>query len=257
MSTAGDALGYEVIGDDELPVVAMLHGMLSSNRQWAPNLDALSRHFRLVLIETWGHGRSPTPSQDDAYRVEGLIAAIDDVRRAVGADTWSLIGYSHGGALALQYALRAPERTDGVVFTNSRASMGTGTRQEAERNAEAILRPGAIADLPFHPKNATRLPAALHEALVDAADSVSVQAVSGLMRHAWQLSVRSRLGELAVPVTLVNGRFERAFQPAAAEIRRTAPDIRVVDVDAGHAVNMQAVQDFNEIAVEALRGGAS
>jgi 2-succinyl-6-hydroxy-2,4-cyclohexadiene-1-carboxylate synthase len=253
--TDGDALSYEAIGDPELPVVAMLHGMLSSNRQWAPNIDPLSRHFRLVLIETWGHGKSPTPTDPNAYHVDGIIDAVDVVRRAVGAETWSLIGYSHGGAVALQYALRRPEHTDRVVFTNSRASMAIGAPQEGIRNASRILRPGAIQNLPFHPKNATRLPKDLHGALVDAADGVSVEAVSGLMRNAWQLSARSRLAELEVPVTLINGRFERSFQPAVDEIRRIAPQIDVFDVEAGHAVNMQAVDAFNEIAIRAL--GAS
>lgn len=248
-----EALSYEVIGDPDRPTVGLLHGMLSSNQQWAPNVDALSRHFQLVLIETWGHGRSPTPANPNAFELDGIIGAVDDIRREIGTASWSLIGYSHGGAVALQYALRWPQRTTSVVFTNSRASMATGTREENERNAASVLRPGAIGELPFHPKNATRLPTQLHDALVDAANGVSVEAVSGLMRNAWQLSARSRLAELAVPVTLINGRFERSFQPAAEAIRRIAPQIDVFDVDAGHAVNMQAVDAFNEIAIRALR----
>lgn len=248
-----EVLSFEVAGEDDRPTVALLHGMLSSNQQWSPNIEALSRHFRLVLIETWGHGKSPTPSDPATYEADGIIGAVDAVRREVGAQKWSLIGYSHGGAVALQYALRRPERTDGVVFTNSRASMASGTPAEGAHRAAEILRPGAIQELPFHPKNATRLPKELHDELIRAADGVSVQAVSGLMRNAWQLSVRSRLADLAVPATLINGRFERAFQPVAEEIRRIAPQIDVVDVDAGHAVNMQAVDAFNAIVIRALR----
>lgn len=248
-----DRLSYEAVGDESRPTVAMLHGMLSSNRQWAPNIDALSRHFRLVLIESWGHGKSPTPADPSAFEVESFVDAIDEVRRDVGVEAWSLIGYSYGGALALQYGLRRPEQTTAVVFTNSRAAMSTASPQESEERAAGFLSGGNVRELPFHPIHAGRLPAEIRDALVEAADSTSIEAVSKMMRTNWQLSIRPRLSELTVPVTLINGRFERSFQPDADDIRSLAPQIDVIDVDAGHAVNMQAVDAFNEIATRALQ----
>lgn len=247
-----DRLNYEVIGSETLPTVALLHGMLSSNRQWAPNIDALSARFRLVPVELWGHGESPTPDDPDAFAIDGLIEALDEVRRETGSQTWSVIGYSYGGALALQYALRRPEHTSAVVFTNSRAAMATTTPDECEQNAAGFMKAASVRELPFHPIHAGRLPAEIRDELVDAADGTSAEAVGRLMRTSWQLSIRSRLAELTVPVTLVNGRHERAFQPDAEAIRRLAPQIDVFDVDAGHAVNMQAAEAFNEIAVRAL-----
>ncbi|WP_134321741.1 alpha/beta fold hydrolase [Cumulibacter soli] len=248
-----DALSYQVLGDPDRPTVALLHGMLSSSAQWAPNVEVLSKHFQLVMVEVWGHGDSPVPSREEAFDVDAMVDALDEVRRAVGVPRWSLIGYSYGGALALQYAVRRAQHTNAVVFTNSRASMAIPDAAECARNAANILQPGAIGRLPFHPKNASRLPRELHDSLIQAADGTAAEAVSGLMRTVWQLSMRERLDELTVPVTLINGRFERSFQPAAREIRQRAPHIAVHDVDAGHAVNMQAVDDFNAIVIRTLQ----
>ena len=52
------------------PYLLLVHGFLSSRAQWRPNLEGLRRFCRPVVVELWGHGRSPTPDDPEAYRVE-------------------------------------------------------------------------------------------------------------------------------------------------------------------------------------------
>lgn len=239
-------------GDPDLPPVALVHGMMSSGRQWQPNVDTLSRHFRLVVVDLWGHGSSPTPDDPSRYGADGLTAALDEVRTRLGIERWGLIGHSFGGAVALRYALGRPTTTRAVVFTNSRAAMSTTNPAAASEAAERITATRDPRTLPMHPVRARHIPAALHRQLILDADRTDMRALGHLIATAWQLSVRADLGRLALPTTLVNGRFERRFQPEAEVIRAVGPPVVVVDVDAGHSPNVEAADDFNHIAVRSL-----
>jgi len=48
------------------PHLLLVHGLLSSRAQWNANLEALSGCSRPVVVELFGHGRSPSP-EDAAY----------------------------------------------------------------------------------------------------------------------------------------------------------------------------------------------
>src|SRR5437870_13580594 len=56
------------------PYVLLVHGFLSSRTQWRLNLAALARVMRPVVVELWGHGRSPAPA-DPAPSIPKRISA--------------------------------------------------------------------------------------------------------------------------------------------------------------------------------------
>jgi 2-succinyl-6-hydroxy-2,4-cyclohexadiene-1-carboxylate synthase len=59
---------YYDIHDGTGPYVLMVHGFLSSRAQWRPNLAALACVTRPVVLELWGHARSPAPEELALYR---------------------------------------------------------------------------------------------------------------------------------------------------------------------------------------------
>ena len=61
------------------------------------------------------------------------------------------------------------------------------------------------------------------------------------------------LGRISVPTLLVNGTRETAFQPLRDLAARKIPGVEVVDLDGGHAVNLDRAPDFNA-AVTAFVG---
>ena len=46
-----DRLNYRTTGDPKRPALLLVHGFLSSNAQWQPNLDLLGERFFVVLAE--------------------------------------------------------------------------------------------------------------------------------------------------------------------------------------------------------------
>ena len=86
--------------------------MLSSRVQWTRNLPALTPSYRCVVIELWGHGRSPTPRDPALYSPASYAAQFEAIRAEVGADRWYVVGQSLGAALTLGYVLERPQSVD-------------------------------------------------------------------------------------------------------------------------------------------------
>ncbi|MFT3804415.1 MAG: alpha/beta hydrolase [Burkholderiaceae bacterium] len=253
-------LHHEIVdagtADDRRPYLFMIHGMLSDRRQWRLNLDAVSRHTRPVLIELWGHGDSPAPTDPACYTVANYMAQIDALRESLGADRIVLCGQSFGAALTLRYSVEHPDRVSAQIFTNTTSALMPPEAQRPEHEREALVRfiraegQMAIGTLPFHPRLARRLPPEVKEQLMAAAASVDTEAVAlALSVTGPQLTVYEEMPRIACPTLLVNGMREGAFQEARDLVEARLPGCRIVDVPtAGHAVNIEEPEAFNEAA---------
>ena len=235
------------------PYLLLIHGFLSSRAQWQPNLDALRQVCRPVLLELYGHGRSPAPAGGECYEPGAYARAIDTIRGQLGVPDWFVCGYSLGAAISLRYALEFPDRVRGHVFTNSASAFAepaevAAWRANASESAARIRRGGlaAVERLAVHPKRARRLPPATHDALLADAALIDPAGIAGALE--WTLptaSVRTELADNSRPALLVCGRFERRFAPHRQFAEAAMPHLAIADVDSGHAVNMQAAEAFN------------
>ena len=227
-----------------------VHGFMSSNHQWDLNLPRLGAVLRTILVEQRGHGASLAPDDRDEYRPESVIAELEEIRERLGIERWFVIGHSMGGAVCVRYALEHPDCTRGLVFTNSRAVFGVeggdDERRRAERRSVRVEEGDDLRALPFHPIHARRFPDDLKARMVAAADAIRPHVIRHLGSVAGAWNSRVRLGELAVPVLLVNGRWEKAFQPWVPVARETIPDLRIVELDGGHSINIESPEGFDE-----------
>ena len=247
------------IHDGRGPFLLLVHGVLSGRSQWQPNLAALSRVARPVVVELWGHGRSPAPADDEAYRPDAYVAAFEEIRAELGADRWLVCGQSLGGALSLRYVLAHPGRVIAHVFTNSVSALGDAEWQATRRRsatalADAIAAGGreAIERMPIHPLRARRLPHAVHRALLADAALIDPAAIAKAFRHTIpESSVRDRVTENRVPTLLVCGEREQRFLPHRDFAVKTMPHLEVVNVPgAGHAVNLEGAAEFDTAVTE-------
>jgi len=245
-------LPYYEVHDGEGPYLLLVHGMLSSRAQWMLNLEALRRITRPVVIELWGHGRSPAPGDPALYHPDAYVAAFDRLRRALGVERWCLLGQSFGAGLTLRYALTHPERVIAQVFTNSNSALADAATVEGyRRNAQARAALAAegragLEKIPVHPAHARRLPAEVKRALVADAALHKPEAFALTFQHGSpHISVRERVAANRVPTLLVCGARERRFAPVRAFVEAEMPATEVVALEGGHGVNIQAAEAFN------------
>lgn len=95
----------------------LIHGLGSSGADWAFQVPALVAGHRLILPDLRGSGRSDKPI--GRYRIEGFAADLWDLLDAQAARRPHLLGFSLGGAVALEMALQRPAEVERLVLINS------------------------------------------------------------------------------------------------------------------------------------------
>lgn len=251
---------FEVHDGGHGPHLLMIHGFLSSRAQWRANLPALTAFCRPVLVELLGHGRSPSPTDEAAYKVASYISAFEAIRREVGAERWLVCGQSFGAGLAIQYVLDHPERVMGLVFTNSNSALsvpGDPARRATQEARAASIRAGgkqALWDMNIHPRNAKRFPEAIKAELLADAEMLEPE---GIIRSMFltspDLSLAHRLHDIQVPTVFVNGVWEKKFQPLRDQIAARIPGVVVKDFPGGHSINIEAADGFDQAVRELVQ----
>lgn len=112
----GVKMYYEVHGSGE-PVV-LLHGaFMTITNNWTGWIGELSKSRKVIAVEMQGHGRTADIPRDiTSENLADDVAALLDHLKIARAD---LIGYSMGGGVAMQCAIRHPDRVRKVVVISS------------------------------------------------------------------------------------------------------------------------------------------
>jgi pimeloyl-ACP methyl ester carboxylesterase len=94
------------------PVVVLLSGGPGDGSAYLrPFAAPLAAHFRCVLLDQRGTGRSRFPGEDGTtLHVDRLLDDLEALRRALGEERLALAGHSWGATLALLYGARYPHR---------------------------------------------------------------------------------------------------------------------------------------------------
>jgi 2-succinyl-6-hydroxy-2,4-cyclohexadiene-1-carboxylate synthase len=251
---------YEVL-DGTGPPILLVHGVLSSNRQWQPNLAALSKVGRPVLLELLGHGASPAPSDPEAYRPESYVEALEEIRRELRAESWYLVGYSLGARITFEYALRHPSRVLAHVVTNTLSGFSTPRWIQATKEVMSDIladvrqrgRP-AIEAMPIHPKNSSRLDPEMRDGLCrDLANSDPLGIALTATETALSPPLTEAMSGNQVPTLLTCGCLEERFLPRRDWAAENLPHLTVLDLDAAHAVNVEAADAWNAAVVSFFR----
>ena len=138
-SADGLDLYYEVYGSGD-PVV-LLHGGLGSIGMLLPLLTELAAERQVIALDLQGHGR--TADVDRPLRFEGMADDLATALDQLGFGPVDAIGYSLGGGVALQLAIRHPDRINRLIVisfpfrrsgrypevSDAIAQMGSGSAQ--------------------------------------------------------------------------------------------------------------------------------
>jgi pimeloyl-ACP methyl ester carboxylesterase len=147
----GVRINYTLEGpSDGIPLVG-LHGFTGSLQSWydAGYVERLADRFRLLLVDSRGHGDSDKPTRPEDYdnrtRVLDLVAVAHDA----GVERPHLWGYSLGGSITQSAAIYAPQRFRSLIIGGStpygaRDSVVSADFEEFWTNAKD--RPGADHD---------------------------------------------------------------------------------------------------------------
>jgi pimeloyl-ACP methyl ester carboxylesterase len=127
-------------GPENAPVVMLLHGLgATADLNWSAAISALGRDFRVVALDIRGHGDTTTSERFTLEDAADDVVALAD---ALSLDSFIVVGYSMGGAIAQLVGRRHAERVRGLVLCATRAAFRQTWR---ERVMFAALPPTRLA----------------------------------------------------------------------------------------------------------------
>lgn len=98
---------YEVYGKGK-PIV-LLHGSyMNIPLNWSHIIPLLSKDRKVIAMEMQGHGRTRDISREFSY--EGMADDVSGLLKHLKIDSADILGYSMGGGVAFQVAVRHPEQ---------------------------------------------------------------------------------------------------------------------------------------------------
>lgn len=125
-------------------VVVLIHGVGMNAAVWAPQIEALARHFDVIAYDTLGHGGSSLPARD--VQLEDYALQLRALLCALGVAKAALIGHSMGALIALEFALTHPEQASHVVAMNAVFRRTPEEKQAILGRAQQLDRAGDKVD---------------------------------------------------------------------------------------------------------------
>jgi pimeloyl-ACP methyl ester carboxylesterase len=224
----GIKLWYAVFGEGE-PVV-FLHGGLANANYWGLQIPAVAQHHRTIVMESRGHGRSTRDDRPYGYDLmaDDVVALLDFLK----IERAAIVGWSDGGILGLDLAIRHPGRVS-KVFAFAANTDPSGVIDGTEKNptfAAYIERAGhEYAKLSATPNG--------YNAFVDAISKMWATQPN------W---TAQQLGAIRTPVLVVDGDHDEAIKrPHTEQIAAQVPGAGLLILpDTSHFAFLQDPDQF-------------
>lgn len=115
VTTRAGMTHVNVTGAVESPPLLLIHGAQASSTQWYPNIEALSRHFRVYAPDVVDQAGLSVPIHRLNTR-QVCAEWVMDVMDALDIKSATLVGHSYGAWLALNLAMAAPGRVERMAL---------------------------------------------------------------------------------------------------------------------------------------------
>ncbi|BBP78660.1 3-oxoadipate enol-lactonase [Pseudomonas sp. Ost2] len=250
----GCTLHYEEHGHGT-PVL-LVHGLGSSGLDWEMQVPVLAEHYRVIVMDIRGHGRSDKPRE--RYSIGGFSADIVALIEHLELGRVHLAGLSMGGMIGFQIAVDQPQLLRSLCVINSAPEVKVRTPgdywQWAKRWSLARLLSlnsigKALGSMLFPKPEQEELRRKMTERWAKndkRAYLASFDAIVG-----W--GVQERLSRITCPTLIVSA--DRDYTPVALKESyvKLIPDARLVVIaDSRHATPLDQPKVFNRTLLEFL-----
>ncbi len=210
--------------------VLLMHGGPGLDYTTLSALEPLADQFTLIFYDHRANGRSTGAAESMTW--ENLTADAEALRESLGFEKWAVLGHSFGGQVAIEYALRYPDRVSHLLLFDTcgdvwwyeesapmilrKRGYSESTAAAARRFFNGDLRPDEVSRTVmrfmrayFYRLNLLDVPHALISGLrLKMRHEAHVFGFGTLLKD-W--NVMDRLGEIDIPTLVLAGRFDFLF----------------------------------------------
>lgn len=249
-------LFYEVVGEGD-PILVVHGGPGLDHNYLRPGLDVLANRNTLIYYDQRGTGRSAADMDSAAINLDAFMEDLEALRETLGGERVHVLAHSFGSMIALEYAVRHPERVRSLILLSpvepgSRFREETARRQREARTAEdstelsrlmtsegfeardpaTLSRVFALAFKPSmkDPERIGEVNLELLEATAEHGQDVAGFLGAQLSNVEWW----DRLSGIEVPALVVHGAHDLAPEDMSRALAEALPAGRLAVLDSGH-----------------------
>jgi pimeloyl-ACP methyl ester carboxylesterase len=264
-------LYYEEHGSGD-PLLCIM-GFATDSTGWLLQVPDFSQHYRTIVFDNRGVGRSDKPTTPYTIHemADDAAALLDHLK----IERAHVLGVSMGGMIAQELVLRHPARVRGLVLAATFPEPDADT--EEQRTVLFTQMGGTITEtgemridftamnpmmffqhllpLVFNPSFIqTELPKLMQLFSGALQYGFSIEAILGQLQAVMAHKATDRLAEIAAPTLVLTGDADRLIAPANSDVlARTIPGSKLVTIPGGsHAFNVEMPDLFNRAVLDFL-----
>ncbi len=222
--------------------MVLIHGFVADiDRQWAFVIKTLVPAYKVIAFDCRGHGESDKPHDPDKYGIEivkDVVRLLDHLKIAKA----HMVGYSMGGNIALQVAVRYPDRVR--TLTLGGAGLPPPSRQQLLENLANSLEHGKgispliLALTPKGQQKPTENQLNLINAMI--LGRKDTKALAALVRSAVKdtdlVLTPEQAKTIRMPVLALIGEID-PFREDVDELKKCLPEMKVIVIDKADHIN--------------------
>jgi 3-oxoadipate enol-lactonase/4-carboxymuconolactone decarboxylase len=242
----GVRLYWRSDGDPAKPALLFLNSLGTDHAMWDAVTPQLARDFRVLRMDTRGHGASDAPKGD--YTIPMLAADALAVLDAAGAERAHICGLSMGGMTVFEIAAEHPARIDRIIAANTSAEM---PRDPMRERADLVRQKGmaAVAETVlgrFLTEDFRKRNPAIAGTTLSTLLTTDPIGYSGCCMAISRMELAHKFSRIKAPLLVINGAKDIST-PAAEHGDRIAAAVsgaRKVTLDAGHLSAVETADAF-------------
>jgi len=256
-------LYYELQGQGS-PIVLM-HEFAGSIRSWDETIDRLREELRVLAYNCRGYPPSSVPKDLKCY---SQTISADDLRALLdhlGIARTVLAGLSMGGSVALQFAIKYPNRVSGLVIASS--GSGSDDKEQFAETFEAVARQlesegtQAVSDRYLMGPTRLTLKRKRPELWRKLRDDFAASSARGLAntirgtitKRPTIYELEASLRALSIPTLIMAGELDAPVLAPSRFLAATIPAARLKIFEAtGHTINLEEPEMFSLAILEFL-----
>ena len=244
--------------DDHQPTLVLLHHFGGSARTWQPFIACIGDRRRCIALDLPGFGRQA--GHPGPYTVAAMADHVAAQILDIGLNTYSLVGHSMGGKVALALAARCPAGLRSLTLLAP--SPPTAEPIDPAQRMMLLAAWGAKPALAKIVDDVVvrTLSADLRAILLEDMLSVSREAWSGWLLFGSREDIAASMAQINVPVLVVSGDSDTAIPIAIIGtelLPRLADAALAVITGAGHLLPLEATAEITRLVLQALNAPVS
>ena len=249
---------YEEAGSGD-PLVLIM-GLGGDLQAWALQLPALSKHFRVITFDNRGAGRTSAP--DKPYSIDGMADDLAALLDSLKIDKANILGFSMGGFIAQEFALKYPKRVERLILLATACSIdgytGNVVRSWVDARRSSMSREQVVrlsASWLYSPELLDD-PVRFEQSVQNSLNNPYAQQDHAFIRQAHAVlafDVEARVSNIKTSTLVLAGKDDNLVPPRNAEkLAKLLPNATLKILEGGHVGCIEYANEYNTAITEFL-----